>query len=339
MVSMVLLKKILMGSAILLSLVAAIQASGQYPDSGAAGKNLSLNVHLLDTGQALVVGYVDDPRGLIFLRPTQYTDPAATRYASRYRYENETHQLYAWTDALTFKQGDTWRLMFQCPGFYAEYRVIFDLPADLGLGRINSSEGLKYVVSASNDSLTVISQGYDIRNPSITIEYQQSLAEEASLEDINGSSSNNFWLVGGAILSLVLLIGSVFTFMMRWRRNEMQPVKKDMLEGDHLLGIESQDASKPIYAARSLGEIEVGSELNAVLETLTPRERSIMEILIKHGGRMTQMDMRYETGVPKSTLTMVLISLEKRNLVTRKEWGRTNVVELSERFFSGEKHS
>ena len=32
--------------------------------------------------------------------------------------------------------------------------------------------------------------------------------------------------------------------MMRWRRNEMQPVKKDMLEGDHLLGIESQDASK-----------------------------------------------------------------------------------------------
>jgi uncharacterized membrane protein len=119
----------------------------------------------------------------------------------------------------------------------------------------------------------------------------------------------------------------------------MQPVKKDLLEGDHLLGIESQDASKPIDAVRSLGEIEVGSELNAVLETLTPRERSIMEILIKNGGKMKQMDMRYETGVPKSTLTMVLISLEKRNLVTRKEWGRTNVVELSERFFSGKKHS
>lgn len=51
MVSMVLLKKILMGSAILLSLVAAIQASGQEFYSGAAGKNLSLNVHLLDTGR------------------------------------------------------------------------------------------------------------------------------------------------------------------------------------------------------------------------------------------------------------------------------------------------
>jgi uncharacterized membrane protein len=64
-----------------------------------------------------------------------------------------------------------------------------------------------------------------------------------------------------------------------------------------------------------------------------------METLIKHDGRMTQMEMRYETGVLKSTLTMVLISLEKRNLVTRKEWGRTNAIELSERSFSGEKHS
>lgn len=43
--------------------------------------------------------------------------------------------------------------------------------------------------------------------------------------------------------------------------------------------------------------IVVGSELNAVLDTLTPRERSIMEILIKHGGGMTQMEMRYETDV------------------------------------------
>ena len=47
-------------------------------------------------------------------------------------------------------------------------------------------------------------------------------------------------------------------------------------------------------------------------------ENSNMETLIKHGGRMTQIDMRYETCVPKSTLTMVLISLERRNLVTRK---------------------
>lgn len=375
-------KKLLRGSALLLFLIAVILASGQELDDKAAGKNLSLNVYLLDTGQALVVGYVEDPRGLIFLRPTQYTDPAAAQYASRYRYENDTRQLYAWTDALTFKQGDTWRLMFPCPGFYGEYRVIFHLPGDLRLGRINSSEGLKYMVSASNDSLVVDAQAYSVRNPAITIEYQQPLAEDAFPEEIDGNVSsglNNLLLIVGVISALVLVIGSAFAFMMRMRGKEMQTDERDMQKqkADHSLEVEFPDASKSIESARPLcevsgsaasqfvdiskeeaeldempptasqsggmkaermteGKIEVGSELNAVLDTLTPRERSIMETLIKHGGRMTQMEMRYETGVPKSTLTMVLISLEKRNLVTRKEWGRTNVVELSERFFSGE---
>lgn len=380
--SIILSKRILTG-AFLFFLIAAIMASGQEIDVKAAGKNLSLNVYLQDTGQALVVGFAEDPRGMIFLRPTQYTDPAAAQYASWYRYDNDTRQLYALTDALTFKQGDTWRLVLPCPGFYGEYRVIFHLPGDLRLGRINSSEGLKYMVSASNDSLVVDAQAYGIRNPSIAIEYQQPLAEGASLEEISGTGSSGAYSilpVMGAISALVLVIGSAFVFMMRTRRKERETGENDTHKAGGSLGAELPDVSNSIEATRSLQDVSnsgsnrfvdnskeeaepgevlsmtslpedmlgdkmmaraivVGSELNAVLETLTPRERSIMETLIKHGGRMTQMDMRYETGVPKSTLTMVLISLEKRNLVTRKEYGRTNVIELSERLFSVEKHS
>jgi uncharacterized membrane protein len=74
--------------------------------------------------------------------------------------------------------------------------------------------------------------------------------------------------------------------------------------------------------------------MKAVMETLTPRERAILETLIKHGGRMTQLEIRYETNSPKSSVAMILISLEKRKLITKKEWGRTNVVELSEWFLS-----
>lgn len=374
------LKKILMGSAILLSLAVVILASGQELDSKAAGRNLSLNVFLQDTGQALVAGYMDDPRGMIFLRPAQYTDPAAAQYASWYRYENDTRQLYALTDALTFKQGDTWRLIFPCPGYYGEYRVVFHLPDDLRLGRINSSDGLKYMVSASNDSLVVDAQAYGIRNPSITIEYQQPLAEGAPMVEISGNGLRGDYhvlLAMGVISALVLVIGSVFVFIMRTRRKGRERGENDIHRAGSPLGadvsnsieatISLQDASNPgsnRFVDDSKEEAEpdealsrapspedmsgekimaraivAGSELNAVLDSLTPRERSIMETLIEHGGRMTQADMRYETGVPKSTLTMVLISLEKRNLVTRKEWGRTNVVELSERFFSGEKQS
>ena len=61
-------------------------------------------------------------------------------------------------------------------------------------------------------------------------------------------------------------------------------------------------------------EIAVSSEMMAVMDALTPRERSIVEALIKRGGRMTQAEIRYETNLPRSTLTTILVSLERRNL-------------------------
>lgn len=85
--------------------------------------------------------------------------------------------------------------------------------------------------------------------------------------------------------------------------------------------------------------IAISSEMEAVMQTLTARERAVLTTLIDHGGRMTQADIRYETGTPKSSLTGILISLERRKLVTKKEWGRTNIIELSEWFLSKKERS
>jgi hypothetical protein len=85
--------------------------------------------------------------------------------------------------------------------------------------------------------------------------------------------------------------------------------------------------------------IVVSSEMDAVMQTLTARERSVMSTLISHGGRMTQAEIRYETGTPKSSLTGILISLERRKLVIKKEWGRTNIIELSDWFLSKKERS
>jgi len=86
-------------------------------------------------------------------------------------------------------------------------------------------------------------------------------------------------------------------------------------------------------------EIVVSSEMEAVVQTLTARERSVIYTLISHGGRMTQAEIRYETGTPKSSLTGILISLERRKLVIKKEWGRTNIIELSDWFLSKKERS
>ena len=86
-------------------------------------------------------------------------------------------------------------------------------------------------------------------------------------------------------------------------------------------------------------EIVVSSEMEAVMQTLTARENAVMSTLISHGGRMTQAEIRYETGTPKSSLTGILISLERRKLIIKKEWGRTNIIELSDWFLSKKERS
>ena len=79
--------------------------------------------------------------------------------------------------------------------------------------------------------------------------------------------------------------------------------------------------------------------MEAVIQTLTHREQAVISTLVEHGGRMTQAEIRYDTKTPKSSLTGILISLERRKLVTKKEWGRTNIIELSEWFLSQRERS
>jgi hypothetical protein len=358
--------------ALLLFLIAFTSAYGQEFDGETARQNLSLDIYLYNTGKALVTGYADNIEGLAFLKPAQYTTIYATRYTPNYRYENDTRQLYAWTDTLTLKQGETWKVMFSCWGFYNECRIVLHLPGNLRLGRINSSKGLNYLVSASNDSLLVDAQAYHAMNPSITVEYQQPLEEMPPKNIGNDSISSN--LLQAAIFISALALGSGIAFLIMRKRKDMEsgslvppgsctsseakplgtdgPVEVGVSLRDSAGSEESQfvdisddgsglDEVVPIadQTQGMLRKIEVSREMMAVIDTLTPRERSIVEVLIKNGGRMTQTDMRYETGAPKSSLTMALISLEKRKLVTRREWGRTNVVEISERFLSGKDRS
>ena len=364
--SVALLRK-LVGAGLLLILASMVMASasGQDFNSEVAGKNLSLDVYLYDSGKALVAGYADSTEGLTFLEPARSAPNNTAQYTSKYRFDN---QLYAWTDALTSKQGENWSLMFSCDGFYKEYHVIFHLSNSSKLGRINSSKGLSYLVSTSNDSLIVESQGYRVYEPAISIEYRQPLEPEGNEhEDITGNISGNGDSLNGdnnglnqAYLLLILLvalaIGSLIIFIVRRRATSPTiessiPEAEDLPGDDQALALSSEsdqlESSEEDVEPEEMSlleegpkkEIAVSSEMMAVMDALTPRERSIVEALIKRGGRMTQAEIRFETNLPRSTLTTILVSLERRNLITKKEWGRTNVIELSERFLSGQERS
>lgn len=362
------------------------------------GQSLVLNVYLDNTGKALITGYAEDVSGLAFLTDSQF------------RFENDSHQLYALTDRLTAKAGDLWTLSFEAIGSYDDYRVTFYLPSETSLGEINASQGLGYLLSASNESLVADIQGYEVFNPLITIHYRQLLAANgSSLPPIPAANpSEGAALIMLLIAAALLMAGfGIAVFLQRKRRGLMaspiaRPIENRVEEtivepfvketgayplpekpystGKDDLSSVAENASSPVAldtdashipvdfqadvpsagvslssASEKDGEnadasllpangstkkvVVVSSEMEAVMQTLTARERAVMSTLIDHGGRMTQADIRYETGTPKSSLTGILISLERRKLVSKKEWGRTNIIELSDWFLSKKEHS
>ena len=141
-------------TAVTLVFVAAFLVMSAHAQDASLGQSLILNVYLDNAGKALVTGYAEDVSGLAFLANSQF------------RFENDSHQLYALTDDLTAKVGDLWTLSFDAIGSFDDYRVTFYLPSETSLGEINASQGLGYLLSASNESLVADVQGYEVSDPS-----------------------------------------------------------------------------------------------------------------------------------------------------------------------------
>nr|QNO51858.1 hypothetical protein PAJCOBIN_00018 [Methanosarcinales archaeon ANME-1 ERB6] len=299
-------------------------------DTNVYSKQLILNIYVDETGKALVTGYVEpgDVETLAFLE---------TSSESECIYENDTNQLYALTNALTWKYGDRWVMNFTTNNCYAEYHTTFYLPGNVRLAKIECSHGLDYFVMSSNKSFVIDIQGYDVETPMTSIEYLQPLKETET-----GGADGGFWsgvsseylipIVGLSVLALVLAL--IIAIM---KIKGVKDAKQNIgINTDTDTGSNTNTdtgSTEHVEAPRTeKGGITITSEMARVMETLTDRERAVVNALIKHGREMFQVDIRYETEIPKSSLTAILRSLEKRKLIKKKEWGRTNLIILSEWF-------
>ncbi|HEX7575352.1 MAG TPA: hypothetical protein VF360_03160, partial [Candidatus Methanoperedens sp.] len=83
--------------------------------------------------------------------------------------------------------------------------------------------------------------------------------------------------------------------------------------------------------------IRITGEMQKVIETLSEKEKNIILLLLRNGGSATQADIRYQVEIPKSSLTGIINALNRKNIIKKREYGRTNIIELSEWFLSENK--
>jgi uncharacterized membrane protein len=289
---------------ILLFLLVVLITSSSAQEEIIEGQ-IALNGYVDNSGKVLLTGYAT-PESLLdmtFLNLAQYT------------YDNDTNQLYAVTDMLTSKSSGVWHFNFSAQGYYSDYAVTFFLPAGSEVIRFELSQGLNYQIQVMNDSLVMTVEGYRIASPEIEIEYEQPLETPTKTESESGS-----WLSLTILLGIVLISAIIIVFVGKMKRI-LPPENKET----------PQTESVP---APKTKEITPTGEMQKVIDTLSDNEKAIINLLLRKGGSVTQADIRYETGIPKSSLSGIINALKRKNIIKKREYGRTNVIELSDWFLS-----
>ncbi len=126
-------------------------------------------------------------------------------------------------------------------------------------------------------------------------------------------------------ISIAAATIAVFIFALYRRKKKGTPIPENKESDKEPQITEVKPAAK---------EIRITGEMQKVIDTLSDKEKAIIGLLIRNGGSARQADIRYETGIPKSSLTGIINALKRRNIVKKHENGRTNIIELSEWFIS-----
>ncbi len=256
--------------------------------------------------QVLLKGYVDNS-GKVLL--TGYATPESLSYmpflnGTQYTFDNSTNQLYAVTDMLTSKSADVWSLNFSLDGYYSDYSVTFDLPHGSEITRFEIQPDLSYQFQVREDSLTLSIQGYRIVSPWVKVDYR--LPPNVPGQS-NGLTTS---VLSVMLISVLIAIAAFVLYRRRVHKVTTVPVRKE------------------------IKEIRITGEMQKVIDTLSDKEKAIVGLLLRNAGSATQADIRYETGTPKSSLTGIINALKRKNIIKKREYGKTNVIELSKWFFS-----
>jgi uncharacterized membrane protein len=310
-----------------------------------------INEEQISEEQIILNGYVDLSGNVLL---TGYTTPGSLYYmpflyGTNYSFDNNSDQLYAVTDSLTSKNADTWTLNFSLDGYYSDYSVTFYLPPGSQITKFDIQPQLNYEVQVKEDSLILSVHGYRTISPWIKVDYKLPPAE------VQGQQNSQITSPASIFLILFISVGVIFAFY-RYKKHKgtVTPQNNEYIdtktgnipESEKLTETKTMPATERVPEIKTLPtterrpekiEIRINGEMQKVIDTLSDKEKAIILLLIRNGGSATQADIRYEVEIPKSSLTGIINALKRKNLIKKREYGRTNIIELSEWFLSENK--
>ncbi len=137
------------------------------------------------------------------------------------------------------------------------------------------------------------------------------------------SEGGNGWVVFWSILVL-LVVGITGWFGWRfWQKRHYMRLKHEIPQKEK--NIEQQ---KP--------EEKTNKRIQDVLSTLNEKEKKVVTFLLNNHHNSTQAKIRYETGIPKTTLVRIFMSLQNKKIIAIETVGKLKKIQLTNWFLDKE---
>ncbi len=126
--------------------------------------------------------------------------------------------------------------------------------------------------------------------------------------------TNTYVLIGGIISAAVIMLGIYLTFF--------DKTQKQLAEHQTKLVHELKESRKHEHETE---------KFKAFLSGFTEEEQNVIKAIKEQDG-IKQATLRYRTGMSKASLSLLLKDLEERDIIKKKESGKTNEVYLRKKF-------
>lgn len=157
----------------------------------------------------------------------------------------------------------------------------------------------------------------------ITIDKGASQNIEIRLDRAVISEGGNGWIIFFGVIIMLALGGAGWYGWRYWKKTR------------HLIA-QQHTQKKPEEHKEKAPEEKLSKRTQDILNTLNDKETKIVTFLLNSNHHSTQAKIRYETGIPKTTLVRVFMSLQNKKVVSIETMGKLKKIKLTQWFLDKE---
>jgi len=177
------------------------------------------------------------------------------------------------------------------------------------------------------------SEGENIANVEINADESMVYDVEVHFESKTKGLGATFWW--GLIIGIIIVVG-ILVILRLYSSKSVLPGKEYSKKPNETPPDRSAEAGQSAQmAAPAVQGILLTDRMAAVLSTLDAYEQEVVEYLLKNNGTSTQNQIRYSSGIPKTSLFRCLQRLEQKKIIKTESIGKMKKTELTEFFLTG----